>query len=123
MTEKKSGKIIWSDITVENATQLREFYSEVVGWNHESVKQSDYEDYNMLNDEGEIVAGICHRKGGNIKLPPQWLMYITVDDLSKSLDSCVSLGGKIIDGPKNFGSQQFAVIQDPAGAYVALFEE
>jgi len=48
------------------------------------------------------------------------LIYITVADVDESAKRCIELGGKIIDGPKPMGEQHFCVIQDPAGAAVAL---
>ncbi len=123
MEKKGIGKILWSDLTVENATEIRDFYAAVIGWEFEPVKQGDYEDYNMINADGSIVSGICHKKGGNKNLPAQWLNYITVESLSYSLAKVEKLGGKIVDGPRKAGNQQFAVIRDPAGAYFALCEE
>ncbi len=124
MMEKNAiGKILWSDLTVENAKEIRDFYAAVIGWRFEPVNQGDYEDYNMINADGSIVSGICHNKGGNKNLPAQWLNYITVDSLSSSIAQVEKLGGEVVDGPRKAGNQQFAVIKDPAGAYFALFEE
>lgn len=120
-----SGKILWQDLTVEHAESVRDFYSAVVGWTFQAVDQGDYSDYNMIspNDDNEIVAGICHKRGQIANLPSQWLNYVMVADLEASLQACTSRGGKIIDGPKLMGKSQFAVIQDPAGAYLALMSE
>jgi len=34
----------------------------------------------------------------------------------------LSSGGKLIDGPRMMGKSRFCVIQDPAGAMIALIE-
>ncbi|MFB3107254.1 MAG: hypothetical protein ACE1ZA_20350, partial [Pseudomonadales bacterium] len=39
------------------------------------------------------VAGICHARGSNANLPPQWLIYINVADVDKSVQRCVEMGG------------------------------
>src|SRR5690554_5794573 len=120
----KTGKIFWQDLTVEDAEHLRDFYSKVVGWTFEKVNQGEYDDYNMINPEDkEVVAGICHRRGELQDLPSQWLNYVMVEDMENSLAQCLAHGGRIIDGPKNMGQAKFVVIQDPAGAYLALMEE
>ena len=36
-----TGKIGWIDMTVENAAELRDFYSAVVGWRHEEVSMGE----------------------------------------------------------------------------------
>lgn len=115
------GKIAWQDLTVPDAEAIRDFYAAVVGWNPDPVSMRDYSDYSMLiPGTGECVAGVCHARGANAKIPPQWLIYITVEDAECSAKACVERGGKIIDGPRKMGKQTFVVIQDPAGAYAAL---
>jgi predicted enzyme related to lactoylglutathione lyase len=70
------------------------------------------------------MAGICHTRGVNKTLPAVWLIYIVVQNLDESLIHCQNSGGKVISGPKTMeGQGRYAVIQDPAGAYAALFEE
>lgn len=119
----KIGKVIWQDLTVNNAEEVKNFYAEVVGWTSSNVNQGDYNDFNMHNADGEIVAGVCHKKGEISNFPSQWLIYISIENLDKSLENCIALGGKIIEGPKLMGNIKYAIIQDPAGAFMALMEE
>lgn len=120
----KIGTIIWQDLTVDRAAEVRDFYSQVVGWTHTEQDMGDYADYNMNAPEsGETVAGICHAKGPNDSLPPQWLVYIAVADVEASVKKCLELGGRVIDGPRSMGRSQFCVIQDPAGAVTALVSQ
>jgi len=120
------GAIAWRDLTVENAGAVREFYEQVVGWEAVGVSMGDYEDYAMLppgaaGDESRCVAGICHARGSNADLPPQWLIYITVEDVNESAETCRKLGGEVLVEPRSMGGGRFAVIRDPAGAVCALW--
>ncbi len=119
------GVISWTDLTVRDAITVRDFYKEVVGWTPEPVPMGDYEDFNMNAPAGNgPIAGICHARGVNADLPPQWLIYVIVEDIARSIARCVELGGKVITGPKSMGSQgTYCVIQDPAGAVAALFQQ
>ncbi len=117
------GAIAWHDLTVPDATNVRTFYEQVVGWKTEPVSQGDYNDYNVKQpDSGETVAGICHARGVNANLPPQWMIYIIVEDLDDSLRKCAALGGKIVDGPRSQDGGKLCIIQDPAGAVAALYQ-
>ena len=116
------GQIMWRDLTVPNATAVREFYEQVVGWQSEDVPVDDHTDYNMLDAENTVAAGICHQAGPNATMPAQWMVYIAVADLAASLESCKKLSGKVLVPPRGEPGQQFAVIQDPAGAVCALIE-
>jgi len=127
MSEHKMpiGSIGWIDFTITDAPAIKDFYSQVVGWQPEEVSMGNYSDYNMNSPEnGQPMAGICHARGVNEKLPPVWLIYIVVNNLDQSLAHCRELGGTLISRPKTMeGQGRLAVIQDPAGAYAALFEE
>ena len=117
----KVGVVAWQDLTVPDAEKLRDFYAAVVGWRPEPVEMTGYSDYNMaVPSTGEPAAGVCHARGANAKLPPQWLIYVVVEDLDASLKACIAGRGAVVDGPRGMGEQVFAVIRDPAGAYIGL---
>jgi hypothetical protein len=119
----KVGTIGWVDLTVENAEEVRDFYKAVVGWESSELDMGGYSDSCMIAPGTETtVAGVCHSRGANVKLPPVWIVYIFVENLDLSLAKCVELGGSIIDGPRSMGEDRFAIIRDPAGAVCALYE-
>ena len=120
--EMKVGEILWRDLTVENAVEVRDFYQEVVGWKSAPEDMEGYYDFHMSTSSGKRVAGICHARGMNKDIPPQWLIYIIVEDLDRSMSRCKELGGKVIAGPKDIGKSRYCVIQDPAGAVAALWK-
>ncbi len=118
------GSITWTDLTVDNAEEIRDFYSAVVGWEFEAVPMEGYDDYGMSEPGGgRTVAGICHARGVNAHLPPQWLMYITVADIEESVRQCLAHGGQTLGDIRSLGGAgRFCVIRDPAGAVAALFQ-
>ena len=119
----KPGSVVWSDLTVADAEGIRDFYQAVVGWDVETVDMDGYEDYSMVVPAtGAQVVGVCHARGINADLPPQWLAYVIVADLDASIARCVELGGEVAVAPRGLGGGRFCVIRDPAGAVMALFE-
>lgn len=117
------GTIGWMDLTVDNAEEVRDFYASVVGWKASDVEMGGYRDFMMSLPDGTPEAGICHARGENAALPPQWLIYIIVADLDASLEECKARGGELIAGPRQYGEDgRYAVIRDPAGAPAALFQ-
>jgi uncharacterized protein len=123
-TSKKKGigTIAWRDLTVNNAEEIKDFYCNVVGWEASPHDMGDYNDFDIKTPEGETVTGICHAKDTNANIPPQWLMYVKVANVKKSAEICVENGGKVLDGPRMMGQMLFCVIQDPAGAVIAIHE-
>lgn len=116
----KNGKILWRDLTVPDASTVKDFYASVVGWTATEHDMGDYVDFNIHAHDGEVIAGICHARGTNRGVPPQWLMYVQVENVEDSVRRCTELGGKVLDGPRMMGDTKFCVIQDPVGAVLAL---
>lgn len=115
------GTIGWIDLTVDDATGVRDFYCDVVGWQAEPHDMGAYDDFIIKTPDGEqTVTGICHARETNANVPAQWMIYIQVADVPESAKRCVALGGKVLDGPRMMGANEFCVIEDPAGAVAAL---
>lgn len=116
--------IAWLDLTVPNAEELRDFYSNVAGLTAEPLDMGGYSDFVMRDRDGNSLAGVCHARGGNTGIPPVWLVYFVVDDLDASLREVSARGGAVVAGPTAMGDgARYCVVRDPAGAHCALFEK
>ena len=114
---------MWTDLTVPDAVAVSGFYAAVVGWESVGIEMGGYQDYCMMPPGAKKPAGgICHARGENKNLPAQWLVYITVANLRKSLKACAAKGGVIVAPERDMGGAKMAVIRDPAGAVAALFQ-
>ena len=128
MRKYNIGSIISADLTAPEADSLEDFYREVIGWESEELLMKDgeeaYPDYIMKDGQGNWVGGVCHARGVNKGIPPVWIVYINVADISESIRKCKELGGKIIKESRNKeGILHYAMIQDPAGAIMAITKE
>lgn len=120
-----SGNIRWLDLTVSDASAIRDFYKEVVGWSVEEVETDvggdRHVDHKMLDGDGTPVVGICHERGVTGGLPPVWIMYLPVGNFSESLSRVEEKGGKVIYVKQGRdGEHVSATIQDPVGVYFGL---
>ncbi len=117
------GKVGWIDITVDDASGLRDFYGKVVGWRSEHVSMGDYDDFSMaMPGTGEAVTGICHARGENTDLPSGWLIYIVVADIEESIAACEAGGGRLVLAPRGLAGGRFCVIEAPSGATAGLYQ-
>lgn len=65
----KIGKILWHDLTVNDAVEVSNFYHQVTGWQKEGLSMGDYEDFLIKSPgDAEAIAGICHAKGVRLLL-------------------------------------------------------
>ncbi len=123
MKTPKPGTISWCDLTVPDADRVKDFYAAVAGWGVMPVEMGGYSDYCMMPPGSKAPAGgICHARGVNADIPPQWLVYITVTNLAASLKACAKQGGTLVRPAKNMGGAKMAIIRDPAGAVAALYQ-
>ncbi|MBE8714396.1 VOC family protein [Sphingobacterium hungaricum] len=121
----RSGQIFWSDLTTENASNVRDFYQQVAGWKVEEIPMKDgeaqYEDYVMKDAEDIPTGGICHLRGVNTGIPNQWILYINVDNLAESIQKASELGGTLVHESRNKeGKLNYVIFQDPSGACFGL---
>ncbi len=121
------GRIGWLDLTVADATAARDFYQQVVGWAVQEVGMKDgearYADYNMLGEDGNPAAGICHARGVNADLPPVWMIYLPVGDLAASIRRVEEEGGRVVKAMQDpDGKPVYAAIQDSLGVSLALIQ-
>lgn len=116
--ERRRGAVAWVDLTVTDAPRVRDFYREVVGWEPSPVDMGGYDDFNMnIPGTTEPAAGVCHARGVNADLPPQWLVYVVVADLAASAAAVERLGGAVLRRAK-----RHCLIRDPAGAILMIYQ-
>ena len=103
------GKIEWLDLTVNEASRIRDFYCSVVGWSSSEQDMGSYSDYNInLPGTTKTVAGVCHARGTNANLPAQWLMLSGLQTLQKVLKNARSLGAKLLTDRGEWAISAFA---------------
>ena len=118
------GTIGWFDLTVADASTVRDFYQAVVGWSVADVDMGGYSDFMMsVPETGTGVAGVCWKRGGNAEMPSQWMVYIAVANIEASMAACHARGGAVLVAPREMGQYgTYCVIRDPAGAVCALIQ-
>lgn len=124
MSELQTPKM-WMDLTVPNATEVRDFYQHVAGMAVSPVSMGDYEDYVMLEEPGgAAVGGVCHARGSNAELPPVWLPYFVVKNLDVALAEVPRRGGVVVGKIRSMGeSSRYCLVRDPGGAHCMLFQK
>jgi predicted enzyme related to lactoylglutathione lyase len=115
------GTFCWVDLGTPDVERAKAFYSGLLGWAIEEVSSSDPGTYLVARIDGKDVAGLHdHSEGG----AHGWSSYIAVDDLDAVRGRVAGLGGDPGEGPHDLrGSGRVAVITDPGGAEVCLWQD
>lgn len=123
---ENTGKILWTDMTVDNADEIRDFYSAVIGWKSEEIEMNkgEYYDFSMYSeDPTSPTAGICNQKGPNKGLPTGWIVYFGVTDIKKSINRAMEFGGEILTEVREMpGYGLYCFLKDPNGHPFAIFQ-
>jgi len=116
--QKVGGHFIWHDLNTTDVSGAQRFYGEVTSW--KSQPWEDAKQYSLWMNDGAELGGV--QREAQLGLPG-WLPYVCVYDVDACARQAQKLGGKIIAGPKempNVGT--WAVIQDPTGGTIGMFE-
>jgi hypothetical protein len=97
------------------------FYSAVFDWKVEVSPEPKYGGYATAKSGGKDVAGIAPKQME--QQPTAWTVYIGTANAAETAKNAVAAGGKIIAPAMEVGDQgHMAIIQDPSGAYLGLWQ-
>ena len=106
------------ELLTNDVPKAKEFYSKLFDWKLQDAPEFDY----TLIEVGEGTGGGI-TKNPLPNIPSHWLAYVHVDDVAASTAKAKSLGATVYQEKKEVpGYGWFAVIADPTGAALALWE-
>ncbi len=115
-----SGAPIWFDLSSSDPDRMSEFYASVFGWTYE-VTGKEFEHYVMFRHQGQDVAGLMRKP--DEAMPDAWNIYLQSDDAEATVNKVRAAGGTVIMPSMDVnGIGNMAFVQDPAGAFVGVWE-
>jgi predicted enzyme related to lactoylglutathione lyase len=119
----KKGDFSWHELITTDYVAAFDFYSKLFGW-----EKKDEHDmgpmgiYLMFAPSGQSAPfGGMFTMGPDMKMPPNWLSYIKVDDAKSSTETVTRAGGKVMNGPMEVpGGDWIAQCMDPQGVMFAV---
>jgi predicted enzyme related to lactoylglutathione lyase len=106
-----------------NHHQAKEFYRSLFGWEFQS-KKVDNATYEMIQSGDKPSGGLMQMTPEEVsKIPAHWMTYVYVNSVDDSVAKAQKLGAKVIVPPtavEDYG--RFAILQDPAGAHIGLWQ-
>ncbi len=113
-----AGTPAWADLNAPDHRAAQEFYAAVLGWEFLPDAGPEMGFYAMAHRGGKPIAGIGEGEG-----PPAWTTYLATDDVDATLAKVAEAGGTLLAGPHTIEpSGRFAVLADPLGAVVGLWQ-
>jgi uncharacterized protein len=108
------GRFVWRDLMTRDVAASKRFYGQLLGWRFEDVRRGD-RPYVLARTGSGYVGGIV-----DVSAMPdaaaQWLCFMAVNDVDKSVALVQADGGKVLVPPRDLPVARVAVIADPQGA-------
>jgi uncharacterized protein len=119
--DKTPGKISWKELMTRDAEASAGFYHGLFGWVCEKVDLGG-STYTFFKVGEESVAGMAVLSTNSEGTPEGWTNYITVENLEDSIAKARALGGQVCKDITALQMGRFAIVQDPQGAAVGLWQ-
>jgi predicted enzyme related to lactoylglutathione lyase len=119
--DKTPGKISWKELMTHDKTASAKFYGELFGWVREDMDMGG-STYSIFKVGEDSVAGMAALSPKSEGTPVGWTNYVTVKDLEASITKARELGGKVCKDITSLQMGRFAIIQDPHGSPIGLWQ-
>jgi uncharacterized protein len=120
-----AGSFCWIELATNDQKAAKNFYGSLFGWTARDNPMGPDAVYTIFQLEGrDAAAGYTIRADQLVQgMPPNWMIYIAVDNADRTADKVKQLGGTAL-GPA-FDAGEFgrmAVLQDPTGAHFCVWQ-
>lgn len=115
----------WLDLATTDPEGAKNFYSQIFGWEIMDIPVGENMIYTMLNLKGLPVAALSDMPPDMkaMNMPPFWSSYIAVNDINEIVSVAVQNGGTVVVPAMQVMEEGYmAVLQDPDGAYLGLWQ-
>jgi hypothetical protein len=115
------GAPVWHELTTRHFAKAVDFYRRVLGWQTESVSDTDDFRYTTAAFDGEQMLGVMD--GSNFLpegVPSHWAFYLGAEDVDKTQGLVLDNGGKVLRPAQDTPYGRLAQVSDPTGAVFNL---
>ncbi|HVV85824.1 MAG TPA: VOC family protein [Kofleriaceae bacterium] len=123
----KPGEVAWHELYTTDHEAAFAFYHAICGWERlGAFDMGPMGTYLLWGRDGKQLGGMMTMPPGmktpdGAEVPPNWMYYVTVDDLDAALERAKAGGAKVINGPMEVpGGQRVVLLFDPQGAAFSL---
>jgi predicted enzyme related to lactoylglutathione lyase len=114
----KAGRVGWHELMAADWTKAFAFYAELFGWRKGPSAVGPSGTYQQFAVGDRMVGGM-YTKPTMVRVP-FWLYYFNVHDIDAAAKRVTDAGGKVLEGPIEYGAAWVARCMDPRGAMFAL---
>jgi predicted enzyme related to lactoylglutathione lyase len=117
------GTFCWWELATTSQEGANSFYADLFGWEVSQNPMGEGQYYTMFMVGDQDTSGAYQMGPDQAGMPPNWASYIAVSNVDDAAAKVTAAGGTVMAGPfdvMEFG--RMAVIQDPTGAVVGMWQ-
>ncbi|MCP5515906.1 MAG: VOC family protein [Verrucomicrobiales bacterium] len=119
--DRSPGVFSWRELLTNDPAASKKFYGELFGWRAQEMDVGPTK-YTFFSIGERPVAGLLTITPEMGEVPPNWLSYVTVENIAAAVEKARALGAHICKDITELPMGKFAVLTDPQGAGIALWE-
>jgi predicted enzyme related to lactoylglutathione lyase len=113
------GRITHIEFPADDIERAKSFYSAVAGWEFQAME--GFDDYELFST-GERTGGAIGARGSSTGTAVR--VFITVPDLEAARDAATANGGTLVEDVTEVpGQGRYAIVRDPEGSEIALWQD
>ena len=115
----------WNELMSRDVDTAMAFYSEVFGWEYDSMDMGPGGIYNVIKggESGGLGGLMSMPDEVPAEVPNHWATYFTVSNIDATIEKIKAAGGQIVNGPFPIpGVGHTAIVHDPAGGNFSLMQ-
>lgn len=115
------GSWAWAEYWTHDPKKTADFYTKVIGYKVKRAER-DGEPYGVFVSAGKNRTGLVQIPEDLEKVRDGWAPYVGVEDLRATIAAVKKLGGRIVFGDEESSGAKVALILDPTGAALFIYE-
>jgi uncharacterized protein len=119
------GSFCWIELATSDQNSAKSFYGKLFGWEASDTPMGPNEFYTTFKlGSRDVGAAYTIRPGQQeAGMPPNWMLYVAVENADDTARRAKELNGMVALDPFDvFDLGRMAVIQDPTGAMISLWQ-
>ncbi len=123
MANANDGRFVWYEHLTKDPKAAIEFYRDVIGWQTQPFGEAG--EYIMWAGNQGPLGGVMDlpKQAAEMGAPPHWMGHVQVENVDTTVALAKQLGGQVHHGPEDIPTVgRFAVIADPQGAFLSIFQ-
>jgi uncharacterized protein len=119
------GSFCWIELSTSDQNAAKSFYTSLFGWNFNEFPMGPQEVYTIfrLHDRDVAAAYTLRPEERTQGVPPHWNLYVAVENADQSAAKAASLEGTVLAAAFDvMDVGRMAVVQDPTGAVILLWQ-